>query len=135
MPAPDHPLFTAQDLTDWLQKPIGDAQAAMCERVVWGWLKPILKLADRPAALTEEQAAWAIELGGIAASNPDALSRYVLEGEESFYDGTRRDEILRNAAAGGVTPAGGAPPPRGSFPPATCYPDPAYAFARGRPVR
>jgi hypothetical protein len=135
MPAPDHPLFTAQDLTDWLQKPIGDSQAAMVERVVWGWLKPVLGLTERPTALTEEQASWAIELGGIAASNPDALARYVLEGEESFYDGTRRDEILRMAASGGVTPGGETPRPRGSFPPATCYPDPAYPFTRGFTAR
>jgi len=131
MPAPDHPLFMAQDLADWLQKPVGDSQAAMCERVVWGWLKPILGLTNRPETLTEEQSSWAIELGGIAASNPDALARYVLEGEESFYDGTRRDEILRNAAAGGVTPAGGAPKPRGSFPPAERYPDRACPRGRG----
>src|SRR6476660_1663335 len=123
MAAPDHPLFVAQDLTDWLQRPVADSQAVMAERVVWGWLRPLLALDVRPTTLTDEQAAWAIELGGIAVANPEGLVRYILENEESIYDGTRRDEILRAAAGGGTTAPGSAPKPRGSFPRPDCYPD------------
>lgn len=113
-------LFTADDLADWLHQPVTPEGAAVTERVVWGWLSPILGLTDRPDPPTASQAAWAVELGGIAYVNPEGLASYALESEKSDYSSERRDEILRLAAGGGV-----AVKPRGSFPPAYCYPDPA----------
>lgn len=119
------PLFAAGDLADWLHQPVSGEAAVATERVVWGWLRPLLKLDERPANPSDELISWATELGGIAYVNPEGLASYALESEKSDYSSERRDEILRTAAGGGVTAPGAAVSPRGSFPSAYCYPDPA----------
>lgn len=120
-------LFTSAALGDWLRQSVTDAQAVVVEVVVWGWLAPILRLTTRPDTLTADQYAAALELAGIAYSNPEGLSEYQLESEKSVYSSERRDEILRILAAQSGTVAVGLTPPSptGSFPAPKCYPDPA----------
>jgi len=121
------PLFTAADLQAYLRQPVIAAAGAVVERVVWGWLSPVLGLTERPTAadVTPQLAAWALELGAIAYSNPEGLSSYQLESESSVYSSERRDQILLLAAGGGKTPTGAALAPTSSFPSARSYPDPA----------
>lgn len=123
----DPVLFTDTELSDHL----GDAavtpeRAAAAERLVWGWLKPVLGLEARPNPVPAEVFSWAIELGGIAHENPAGLSSYELGAERYGFSAERRDEILRQAATGGhaATPLS----PRGSFPKAACYPDAARSW-------
>lgn len=118
-------LFNAAELGAWLRQDVTDESAVAVERVVWGWLRPVLGLSERPEEPSEELVAWAVELGGIAYANPEGLSSYQLEDESTTYSSERRDEILRVAQGGGVIPDGGVPVPRGSFPRARQYPDPA----------
>jgi hypothetical protein len=118
-------LFSPEDLTNWLRQPVSADAADVVERVVWGWLRPLLNLTERPATPSDELTAWAIELGGIAYSNPEGLSSYSLESESTGYSSERRDELLRAVATGGTAFDGAVPAPRGSFPTARRYPDPA----------
>jgi hypothetical protein len=122
---PQTVLFTPSDLSDWLRQPVEDGAATVVEGVVWGWLRPLLKLDQRPEDPSPELVAWAIELGAIAYVNPEGLEEYQLEAERSKYSSDRRDEILRAAAGGGTTAPGAALAPVGSFPKARPYPDPA----------
>lgn len=124
------PLFTATDLTDWLRQSVTAEAAAVTERVVWGWLRPLLGVTERPAAPSDELTSWAIELGGIAYSNPEGLSVYMLETERSNYSSERRDEILRMVATHGLVAPGGALSPKSSFPAAVDYPEPADRWRR-----
>lgn len=125
MPAPENALFTSAQLTSWLRQPVSEDAAEIVESVVWGWLRPLLQLDERPATQSAELKAWALELGGIAYTNPEGLSSYSLESESTSYSSERRDEVLRAVAGGGTTPDGAAPAPRGCFPNARAYPDPA----------
>lgn len=124
-------LFSALQLTAWLRQDVTVAQAGEAEKVVWGWLAPILKVEDRPDVVSVALYSAALELGGIAFSNPEGLSSYELETEKTVYSSERRDEILRilaaqnNTTAPGLTPAA----PVGSFPAACAYPDPARRFS------
>lgn len=121
MPQAANALFEPSELADWLRQPVADEAAWMVEKVVWGWLRPVLVLDERPAETSDELKAWAIELGAIAYVNPEGLGSYALESEKSVYSGERRAELLGLAASGGV-PAGPVPPARGTFPPAPCDP-------------
>lgn len=127
-----NPLFGAADLNALPDiSGVTDEEAAAIERVVWGWLKPLLEtqgITERPAEPSDELWAWALELGAIYRSNPDSLKAYSLESESSTYDSERRDQLLRNVATGGATPPGAVPAPQGCFPPAHRYPDPARGY-------
>lgn len=118
-------LFTSTELSDWTQSEISSGTALLRERVVWGWLKPVLGLDKRPDAVSEELFAWAIELGGIAHENPSGKSSYQLGEEQTQYSAERRQEILDEAAGsvGGDTSKNGLSV--SSFPEAQPYPDPA----------
>lgn len=118
-------LFNAADLGAWLRQDVTDEAASVVERVVWGWLRPVLKLTERPDVPSEELVAWAIELGAIAYTNPEGLAEYRLEEEWSHYSGERRDEILALAGSGGTAVQGAVAAPQGRFPAARRYPDPA----------
>lgn len=115
-------LFDNNDLTEWLGKPVTEQRAAAVERVVWGWLKPILGLADRPDPVSDEVFSWAIELGGIAHENPKGLSRRELGPYTEQFSTERRKEILdevrESPSAGGASTK-----PTGSFPEPLEYPD------------
>jgi hypothetical protein len=123
-------LFSADELGDFLHCSVTVAAATSVERVVWGWLKPVLGLTERPDPVSEELFSWAIELGAIAHENPSGLSRYQLADEMQWYSAERRNQILDEAGSGG-TP-GGVPKPRGNFPTEECpsWPDPARARPR-----
>jgi hypothetical protein len=125
-------LFTKAELAGWLRQDVTDDQLTAVESVVWGWIAPILKADARPDALTPGQYAAALELGGIAFSNPEGLSSYGLDTERSVYSSERRDEILAiiAAQAGSTVPGLTAPAPVGCFPPARRYPDPAERCGR-----
>jgi hypothetical protein len=97
----------------------------MVERVVWGWLKPLLELTERPDPVSEQLFSWALELGIIFRANPEGLSAKEIGPFREQYSSERRDEILRVAAGGGTTAPGAALKPSGSFPSARAYPDPA----------
>jgi hypothetical protein len=123
-----NPLFGASDLSSWLRQPVTDDAADVVERVVWGWLKPLLAsqgVTERPTDPSDELKAWAIELGAIAYANPEGLDAYSLESESSKYSSDRRDQLLELAASGGTATPGVALAPKGSFPSARPYPDPA----------
>lgn len=126
MPQATDPLFTAAELTNWLHRPVSTDAAAIAEVVVWGWLQPRLGIAERPWRPEPSLKAWAIELGGIAVTNPENLASYSLETESTTYDVQRRSEILDavEAHATGRT-KGSVPSPRGNFPPPRRYPDAA----------
>jgi hypothetical protein len=119
------PLFTATDLADLLGRPVSDERAAAVERVVWGWLKPVLDLQERPNPIPDEVLSWALELAGIAYENPSGLTEYQLGAERTYFSAERRAQILAEASAD--RGAGEGTSPRGSFPAATRYPDPAWA--------
>lgn len=121
-------LFTAADLNDLPEiSGVTEAEATVVEAVVWGWLKPVLKLTERPDPVSPELFAWALELGAIYQDNPTGLDAKKRGPFEEEY-GERAAEILRTAATGGATPAGTALSPRGSFPAARAYPDPAECY-------
>jgi hypothetical protein len=125
-------LFTADELAGWLHMPAGSiAQGVsdMVELVVWGWMKDALGVEARPATLTDQQKAHAVELGGIAYSNPEGLARYALESELTVYDAATRQRILDQLTDTG--PPGAPARPRGKFPTRTTdddYPDPARPY-------
>lgn len=125
MPQATNALFTAGELSDWLRQPVPDESAWLTEQVVWGWLRPLLSLTERPATRSDELFSWSIELGAIAYANPEGLDSYSLEAESTKYSSERRQEILQDAAGGGTTPTGAALAPTGCFPAARSYPDPA----------
>lgn len=120
-------LFTADDLGDLIDCTVSTEKAAAVERVVWGWLMPVLKLTERPDPVPADVFAWAIELGAIYHENPSGLEAYQLGNERTQYSAERRREILEDAGNGGVTPAA-VPAPRGKFPAAQCWPDPPRAW-------
>lgn len=120
-----NPLFTDADLNalPGVGRVTAD-EAAMVERIVWGWLKPVLGLSERPATVPDEVFSWAIELGAIARENPAGLSSEQLGSSQRAFSAERRSEILQSASAHGSTTAGLTP--RGCFPPALAYPDGAW---------
>lgn len=118
-------LFAASDLTGLLGRPVTTDQADTAERIVWGWLAPILG-GDRPQPVPPEVFSWAVELGAIAIENPSGLEAYQLGAERLQFSSERRAEILADVAAGGVP--GGGTKPRGSFPDACGWPDPARGW-------
>lgn len=117
-------LFDAQDLEDFLggrRVPTDTAETA--ERVVWGWLKPVLGLTERPTEISDELFAAAVELGSIAVSNPAGLSyEYDANDVRRGYQGKRRAEILDELRTTAAANAGRRP--RGRFPKAPTWPDP-----------
>lgn len=115
-------LFDENDLTEWLGKQVTGQRAASVERVVWGWLKPILGLAERPDPVPDEMFSWAVELGGIAHENPKGLSSRDLGPYSEQFSTERRKEILDDVR--NSLPSGGASlKPTGSFPEPLDYPD------------
>lgn len=120
-------LFTAAELGDWLGKPVTAARATVAERVVWGWLSPILGTETQPAPVPAALFSWALELGAIAHENPAGLTTKEIGPFREQYAAERRAEILDEVR--GSTLAGGdgtALQPSGTFPEAPCYPDPAW---------
>lgn len=116
-------LFEPSELGDYLQKQVSTAAAVTAERVAWGWLKPILKLSERPDTVSEELFSWAIELGAIAHENPAGLESWWLGDERQVFSAERRRELLQEIADGGIP--GSSAAPRGSFPDPKAWPDPA----------
>lgn len=119
MPPTTPPLFVASDLTEPLGHVVSETKAAAAERVVWGWLKPILGGEARPDPVPDEVFSWAVELGAIYLENPSGLASYQLGAERLGFSAERRAQILIEAA--GDTP-GSASTPRGSFPEPSVYP-------------
>lgn len=129
-PAPSNPLFDAATLGHFLGKPglVTNERAEVVERVVWGWLAPVLGLTERPSTGTAEHDrvfSWAIELGAIAHENPAGRSAKELGTSRSAFSEERRRDILADAAGfgSGIAPGN----PQGDFPPAPVYPDPALS--------
>lgn len=122
------PLFTAADLKTPLGRTVSDDDAKHAERIVWGWLHPILG-GERPQDPAAEVYSWAVELGAIYLENPTGLSSYQLSQERVQYSAERRNHILEEArtvtAQAGADTGTAAGGPRGSFPAAPGYPDPA----------
>lgn len=119
-------LFTAENLNDLPEiSGVTAAEATMVEAVVWGWLAPLLDLAERPEPVSPQLFAWALELGAIYRANPEGLAEKDLGPFKKKFSVERRNEILRIAASGGTEAPGAPPSPVGSFPSARAYPDPA----------
>jgi hypothetical protein len=112
-------LFSAADLTVPLGRAVTDEEAALAERVVWGWLKPGLGLTERPDPIPDEVFSWAIELGAIYLENPSGLSSKQLGAEQMGFSAERRTAILAEVGEGRLGPGS----PRGSFPLARPWPD------------
>ena len=124
------PLFTPEDLGNWLQYSVRQTSAVLAEHVAAGWLKDAMNVLELPAAPKGSSLfAWALELGGIAYENPLSLASGSLGDEASTYDRTRRERILA-AAASAASASAGRRGPRGSFPPALPWPDPAERYPR-----
>lgn len=126
-------LFDAASLGHFLGKPgqVAEERAEVVERVVWGWLAPVLGLTERPSTGTSAHVqvfSWAIELGAIAHENPAGRSAKELGTSRSAFSEERRRDILTQAAGFGSTVAPGSP--QGDFPPAPVYPDPALPSRR-----
>lgn len=120
-------LFTAADLTPLMGgRTVTDAEAEAAERIVWGWLTPVLKLSERPNPIPPQVFSWAAELGAIHLENPTGLAAYQLGQERLAFSSERRNAILSEAAAAGVPGAGTSP--RGSFPDPCPWPDPARGW-------
>lgn len=120
-------LFSAGDLSQFLQYQVSKEAAAIAERVAAGWLKSATGVEQWPEQLPVEVFSWAIELGAIAHENPGGLSSKTVNNRTSQWALGKRSEILAAAAAytrGGVANLGG---PQGRFPPPTPWPDPAGA--------
>jgi hypothetical protein len=114
------PLFMPADLRTFLRKPaITDEQATSAEKVVWGWLQPVLGLEVRPYPVPAKVFSWAIELGAIAHENPAGRTSRQLGPFQEQFSAERRAEILAEAGRGGLT----ATAPQGSFPEPLDYPD------------
>lgn len=118
------PLFDAQDLEDFLGgRRVATDTATSAERVVWGWLKPVLGLTSRPEEISDEVFSAAVELGAIAVTNPAGLSyEYDDDDDRRGFQAGRRKEILDQFREVTTAAKRG---PRGSFPPASAWPDPA----------
>jgi hypothetical protein len=121
-----NPLFSAQDLTSWLRQPVSDDAADVVERVVWGWLKPLLTsqgITERPATRATSsrrgRSSW-----GDRLRQPRGARLLLLESESSKYSSERRDQLLRDVAGGGTTAPGAALSPVGTFPGGTPLPGP-----------
>lgn len=116
-------LFQPQDLANFLRTNVDESAAITAERVVWGWLRPVLGLTERPYPVPDEVFSWALELGAIAHENPAGLSYYQLGAERSGFSSERRAEILTDAggSAGGSAALSA---PMGAFPTAEGWPDP-----------
>lgn len=121
MAGPEQPLFDAAQLGEFVRHPVSSGAAAIAEKVVWGWLKPVLGLDSRPDPVPPEVFSWAIELGGIAHENPAGRSYYELGDERSGFSAERRREVLAEASTWSGSAAAG---PVGSFPAAKAWPDP-----------
>lgn len=121
-----NPLFTATDLQALPGvSGVTETSATMAERIVWGWLRPILAVEQRPNPVSDELFSWALELGAIAHENPTGMSSYQLGAERVGYSTERRVEILAEVADGGRPGHTTGGVPRGRFPQAPTYPDPA----------
>lgn len=121
-------LFTNDELTELIGKPVTEARAAMVERVVWGWLKPVLGWTEQPTEIPDELFAWALQLGAIACENPTGLDAKTVGPFKEEYSEERRlailDEVTRSTLPTG--PGAAAHQPTGCFPEPACYPDPAW---------
>lgn len=120
------PLFTATDLTSWLQYPVTESEATIAEKVVAGWISDATGSVVLPDPLPSQMFSWALELGGLAHENPGAMFSETTGDKTTQWDRARRAEILRSVAAWAGNTAGGygTPRPRGSFPKARPWPDP-----------
>lgn len=119
-------LFIADDLNALPEiSGVTEAEATAVEAVVWGWLQPLLDVAERPDPVSAKLFSWALELGAIYRANPEGLAEKDLGPFKKKFSAERRNEILQTAATGGTTAPGAPPVPVGSFPAPRAYPDPA----------
>lgn len=122
-------LFTAAQLTELLGKPITPGRAEVVERVVWGWLKPVLGWDERPPEneVPDELFGWSVRLAAIIAENPAALEgKTVGPFSEQYAKDVNDilDEVRNSTLPTGTAAVSGKP--QGDFPEAPCYPDPAW---------
>jgi len=116
-------LFSAADLAGYLHTQVDAAQAAVTERVVFGWIKGATNITERPDPVPDDLWAWAVELGALQYSNPEGLRSTVSDNTGSTWAQDRREAILTSIKNAYGT--GSAAQPSGSFPPAEPWPDPA----------
>ena len=135
------PLFTAKDLSDFLQYPVEDATAAIDERVVSGWLAEEGLTYTGSDTVPDQVFSWALELGAIVHENPTSSTTDQTAGQMQAWSTTRVPTILlsvrRYAERLGLAPVAteAVPAPVGRFPGARPLPDPAERPApryRGR---
>lgn len=126
------PLFTAEQLTSWLQYATATSSVTTAEAVVKGWLLTALELDELPTSWSESPGSrthsWALELGGIAYENPTSMTSETNAEETSAWSMVRRREILEHVRTWGRGLASSTHTdptvPRSSFPPSACWPDP-----------
>lgn len=115
-------LFSVVDLAGYLHAQVDASQAAVTERVVFGWIKGATGLTERPNLVPEDLWAWAVELGALQYSNPEALKSTIADGNTgSTWAADRRDAILASVKH---AYGGGSGRPQGAFPAAEPWPDP-----------
>lgn len=128
------PLFTAPQLSAFIQYEVPDRAAKAAEQVVSGWLLDATELDEWPTPLPPQLYSWAVELGVMAHENPGGLRSRAQGGETDEWQITRRDEILTAARAWAQRQlsSSSATSPVGCFPPAQRWPDPADRPRRSR---
>lgn len=127
------PLFLPDDLTEFMGRTADPTRAATVERIVWGWIKPLLGVDERPNPMPDELFAWALEIGAIKYENPTVRIAQTTGPFTVTYVANRSGsptariaEILDAIAASPLGSGGGRP--SGDFPEPTRFPDPARAW-------
>ena len=111
-------LVGAGELATYLQRPLRSDVETMAIRVAEEWLRSACtSLTDWPDPVPEDLWAWALELAGIAYSNPEGLATRTAGDDTQGWVIARKQEILDAAQEryGGAQPVG-------HFPPAPCWP-------------
>lgn len=107
-------------LAVYLQQPTRADAEEIAIRVAEGWLRSVTpSLTSWPQPPPEDLWAAALELAGIAYSNPQGLITRTVGDDTQGWAITRRQQVLD-----AVKEKYGGAQPQGSFPVALCWPDP-----------
>lgn len=111
-------LVSRTQLQTYLQRTLDVAAAELAIRVGQGWLRSAVPGTTWPDPVPEDLWAWALELAGIAYSNPESLQTRTVDAVTDVWSAARRAEILAAAASA----YGRRRQPVYSFPPAAPWP-------------
>jgi hypothetical protein len=116
----DNGLVTRAELANALQQDpaqVVDAWADSAIRKAEGWLRGCTHFQTWPEPRPEDLWSWAVELAGLAYSNPEGVLSTTTGGQSITWPAARRREILDAAAAAYPKSR-----PQACFPPAQDWP-------------